>query len=68
MRDAAQALEIHALMLPEGLVVGPLLHYSLDVMIVLGLSLEQKLFDFPLRPLEDLRPLRSEEFLRGRND
>ena len=52
--DAAQALKVHALMLPEELVVGPLLHDPLDVDVVLGLTLAQKLFDFPLRPLIDL--------------
>ena len=68
VRDAAQALEVHTLMLPKGLVVGPFLHDSLDVRIILRVFLTQKLFDFPLRPLEDLRPLRSEEFLHDRND
>ena len=64
VRDAAQALEVHAIMLPEGLIVDPFLHYSLDVRIVLGLPLVQKLFYFSLRPLEDLGPFGSEVFLR----
>ena len=68
VRDAAQALKVHALMFPEWFVVGPFLHDSLDVGVVLGLPLVQKLLDFPLRPLEDLRPLRSEEFFRYSNN